>query len=102
MILKVRHDELNNVKNSIYKDKDILDGEIENLLKSAETLRGIWQGKDSTAFCNNFVNYANKMKNISITFQNIAHFIEQANKGYEERDEEFAHSLKMEASRYGR
>ena len=102
MELRVSHNELNNVKNTMFKDKDILDNEIEHLLKQINILRGIWQGKDSTAFCNNFEDYANKMKNVSITFENIGKFIETANKGYEEQDETFAHSLKMEASKYGR
>ena len=100
MILKVRHDELNDVSINLSKDQEDLESIIEDLLVQAESLKEVWQGKDSNEFYDNFVYYTNNMRNIATTFGNLSKFVDSANKGFQREDEEFAHDMRVEVSKY--
>ena len=97
MILKVNHDGLNNVSNTMKKDKDIFNAEIEKILANIKQLRTIWIGEDSNVFCNNFAEFANKMKRISKTLDVLSNVCYKTNNGYKEIDEEVSEELKREA-----
>ena len=100
MVVKVKHDELNEVSKVINKDSEAYDVEINNMLQAIEKLRGIWQGEDSETFCNNATEYITKMKNITRTMRNMTRVIDTANVGYEECDEAFGNALEAEAMNY--
>lgn len=100
MLLKVKHEELHDVLNTMVKDGDAYDTEIEKMLGEIEKLRTIWQGQDATVFCDNVHAYITKMKNIPIALRNMSTFIDKANNGYTEKDEEFSKELEKEAFNY--
>ena len=47
MVIKVKHDELNNVKDVMKKDGNAYDDEIKSMLDQIAILRTIWQGDDA-------------------------------------------------------
>lgn len=100
MILKVKHDELNNVKDVMVKDSELLDSEIKTLLEQIEKLRTIWQGQDATIFCNNVYEYINKMKTLPVTLRTMGKFINNINNQYTENDEAFGKELETEVDNY--
>ena len=100
MLLKVKHNELNQVSDTIKNDSEAYDVEIEKMLKNIETLKGIWQGDDADTFCENATEYITKMKNITVAMRNMNKVITAANKGYEDNDEAFGSALKVEAENY--
>jgi uncharacterized protein YukE len=97
MILKVRHAELNDVKNKIINDSNILDNEINNLLQYINELKSVWQGVDADTFCNESYNYINRMKGVSNCFKVLGNFIKDANCAYEENDNSLKKELEKEA-----
>ena len=100
MLLKVKHEELNNVTSVMVKDGETYDAEINKMLEQIEKLRTIWQGQDAEQFCNNVTNYITKMKNIPICLRNMSKFVNSANSGYTEQDESFSQELEVEANNY--
>lgn len=100
MILKVKHDELNNVKDVMVKDGELLDTEIETLLGQIDKLKTIWQGQDAEIFCNNVYEYINRMKTIPITLRTMGKFINNINNQYSENDEAFGKELETEVDNY--
>lgn len=100
MLIKTKFEELFNVKDELLKDKEKYNVEIDAMLKQVEKLRGIWQGQDAKAFCDNMHYYVSKMKNIPVTYENLSNVINTANKGYKESDEKFAKLLSVEANNY--
>lgn len=100
MLLKVKHEELRGVLNTMKKDGDAYDTEIEKMLSEIDKLRTIWQGQDATIFCDNVHAYITKMKNIPIALRNMSTFINKANNGYEENDESFSKELQTEVDNY--
>ena len=100
MLLKVKHSELREVKNVLVNDGELIDEEINNLRQQLEKLKGIWQGQDSDFFCNNLLNYFEKMKSIPNSMRTLADFINKANNRYAENDEMFTRELQMEVDNY--
>ena len=100
MLLKVKHEELDGVQKTMVKDGDSYDTEIDNILKQLDILKTIWQGQDSDIFMKHVVGYVEKMKNIPIALRNMSKFVDKANKGYTEKDEEFSKDLQKEATNY--
>lgn len=100
MLLKVRHEELYDVVNTMEKDGDAYDTEIDNMLKEIEKLRTIWQGQDAKIFCDNAQNYITKMKNIPVALRNMSTFTKKVNGGYSDNDESFSKELETEANNY--
>ena len=100
MVLKVSPGELRTVTDTMKKDKEEYEIEIEKMLSEIDKLRTIWQGTDATVFCDNVYNYVSKMKNITIALGNMSTFMNNANNGYTENDEEFSKELETEATNY--
>lgn len=100
MLLKVKHEELNNVSRVIKKDSEELDKEIDNLLEQVEILRTIWQGQDADSFCQNTSDYFSKMKSIPNCMRNISGFINNVDNTYKEKDEAFNRELRTEVDNY--
>ena len=99
MTLKVRHKELNDVKNVMLNDSERLDEEVNNLLRTIDELKVVWQGVDDS-FCLESYNYVNKIKNISNCFKVMGNFIGNANNSYEEKDNRLKNELEKEAHNY--
>lgn len=99
-VIKVKHEELKNVKNVMKNDGDSLDQELDALLKNIEKLRTIWQGQDSDFFCNNTLAYIDKMKKIPVAMRTISDFIDKADNGYSDHDEAFSRELQTEVDNY--
>ena len=100
MIIKVKHDELNNVKDVMTKDGNAYDDEIKSMLNQISILRTIWQGDDAKEFCDNAEEYFTKMKNIPIALRNMSRLINQVNRDFTEADEQFARELRTEVGNY--
>lgn len=100
MLLKVKHEELNNVTGVMVKDGEAYDTEIKNMLEQIDKLRTIWKGQDAEIFCDNVTNYITKMKNIPICLRNMSKFVNDVNNGYTEQDEAFSKELEVEANNY--
>jgi uncharacterized protein YukE len=100
MLLKVKHEELNNVTGVMVKDGEAYDTEIKNMLEQIDKLRTIWKGQDAEIFCDNVTNYITKMKNIPICLRNMSKFVNDVNNGYTEQDEAFGKELEVEANNY--
>jgi len=100
MLLKVKHDELKNVKDVMIKDSALLDDEINILKEQIEKLRTIWQGQDANMFCDNVYNYIERMKTIPASIRTLGDFINKANNRYAENDEMFSRELQTEVDNY--
>ena len=100
MVIKVKHNELKDVADTLIKDSEAYDTEINNMLSSIDTLRGIWQGVDADTFCDNVSEYLSKMNNITTAMRSMSKAITTVNGGYEAYDETFSDSLKAEAGNY--
>lgn len=100
MALKVRHKELNDVRNVMFEDASRLNEEVNNLLETIEELKVVWQGVDSDTFYNESYNYVSKIKNIVNCFNVMGNFIGNANNFYEEKDNKLKNKLEKEAHNY--
>ena len=100
MVIKVKHDILEDVSTTLVKDSEAYDAEITNMLKSIDTLRDIWQGEDATVFCDNVTEYISKMSNIPIAMRNMSNAITTIDSGYKAYDDTFSKTLMEEASNY--
>ena len=100
MIIKVKHDELKNVKDVMARDGNAYDEEIKSMLNQISILRGIWQGDDAKEFCDNAEDYFTKMKTIPIALRNMSRFIDSVDKDLTEADEQFARELRTEVGNY--
>ena len=97
MIVKVKHKELNDVKNKMFNDAERLNVEIDNLLQYLTELQGVWQGTDAEVFRDEAYNYINKMRGISECFNVMGNFINNANGTYEQSDNNLKKDLEKEA-----
>ena len=100
MIFKVKHNELNQVSNTLKTDGEAYSDEISNMLLQIEKLRCIWQGEDAEIFCDNVSNYISKMNNMTIAMKNMSNVITTANNGYELYEDAFGEAMKAEADNY--
>lgn len=100
MILKIKHEELKNVKDVMKKDASLLNDEIDILLEQTEKLKTIWQGQDADMFCNNVYEYLKKMKPIPACLNVLGDFINNINNKYTENDESFSKELQTEVDDY--
>lgn len=100
MVLKVKHEELNQVSNTIKTDSDACAVEIDNILSNIELLKEIWQGTDADTFYENFSIYVTNMKNLTAAMDNMSNIINVTNNGYRNCDEKFGEALKAEANNY--
>ena len=98
MLVRVKHNELNQFAKDISNNSSDLDIEIDNMLKELDVLKSVWQGQDSNIFYKNLYNYLNKMKLISHTMNVFSEFIVQSDKMYVEQDEAFARRLQQEVN----
>ena len=96
MEIKVKEDELNQVKRTMDKDAEDLASSIEQLTQQLEVLRGIWQGQDADKFFGNARDYFEKMKGIPNCMVNMGRFIDRANGDFNEGDESFSKELMTE------
>ena len=100
MNLKVKHNELNNVKKNLNANSEKLNTEIELWLNCIEKLRTIWQGDDANLFCDKAEGYVSRMKVISSSFDTIGNFIKEADDVYLEKDMKLKNNLEKEANNY--
>ena len=96
MLIKVKHEELKQVKDVMKKDGDLLDDEINVLLEQMEKLKTIWQGQDADVFYNHVYDYINKMKNIPNAMRHISEYINKANNRFADSDDAFSKQLQTE------
>ncbi len=102
VLIKVDHEELDVVRNSMKTDGELLSEEITNLMSELEKLRGIWQGVDADTFYNNVLNYLTKMKSIPAYLDVVNKFISRINDKYTDNDEAFSRELNTEVDDYER
>ena len=99
--LKVDPEELQLVRDSMDKDGDAFDKEIDKMLALNEKLREeCWAGEDATTWCNNFHNYLIKMKTLPQNIKQISNQVKQTGVAYTEKDYEFGDELNKEAINY--
>ena len=100
MIVKVKHNELNQVSDTLINDSEVLDTEFANMNTQIEKLREIWQGVDAEIFCDNMSNYISRMNNITVAMRNMSNAITTVDNGYKAYDDAFSDALKSEADKY--
>lgn len=96
MVIKIKHEELKQVKDVMKKDADLLVSEIDVLISQVERLKTIWQGQDSDVFYNHMMDYTNKMKNIPNAMTRISEYINKVNIRYTDSDRAFSRQLQTE------
>ena len=99
-MLKMDHEEIDSVKNTIDEDQTQLDDEITKMEAQLAKLRTIWQGQDADQFCNNFEEYLTKMKGIPVALRNVSSFVDKTNKNFQEKDKEFSSELNKEVDNF--
>lgn len=97
MNLKVKHNELNNVKDTVKSDAEKIDAEINYWISSIEKLKTIWQGEDATVFYNKATTYVQRMKVITECFRTMSEFMGDANVLYEDVDNSMKDELEKES-----
>lgn len=100
MILKVKHEELQKVKHTMIKDGNALNDEIKIMQDEMEKLKTIWQGQDASTFYDNVYGYLDKMKKIPASLIEMGNFINNMDRSYTERDQEFSKELQKEEDNY--
>jgi WXG100 family type VII secretion target len=100
MDIKVKHEELNNFQKKIDEGKEDLADLIKQMKEQNQILKTAWEGPDSTAFCDNFDYYLEKMDNLPIVLGNLSKFTKTYNKDIEEKDDSFKRELDKEATKY--
>ena len=96
MEIKVKHEELNKVKNTMIKDAEDFNSDIDKLIEQVRILKTIWQGQDADKFIANAEMFFEKMKGLPITMNAMGKFINKANGDFEEGDEAFSKELETE------
>lgn len=100
MIFKVKHNELNQVSDTIKRDSEDYSSEVDSMLKDIESLRSVWQGVDAEEFCDNMEVFLKNVKNIPTAMSNMSNAIKVIDKGYVDCDTIFGDALKAEANNY--
>lgn len=96
MVIKIKHEELKQVKDVMKKDADLLVGEIDILIAQIEKLKTIWQGQDANVFYNHMMDYTSKMKTIPAAMTRISEYINKVNNRYADSDRAFSRQLRTE------
>jgi WXG100 family type VII secretion target len=96
MDIKVKHEELGQVKRVMEKDAQDFDEDIRRLRESIDALHQIWQGQDADKFCKNAAMYFDKMRELPIAMGKMGLFIGKANGDFQEGDEAFSKELETE------
>ena len=99
-MIKMRHNEMDDVKRVMDNDEVELDDEIKKLEEQKEILKRIWQGQDADLFIKNFEEYLTKMKGVPVAIRNISRFMKKANGDFKNKDDEFSRELQKEADNY--
>lgn len=97
MKIKVEHAELKNVEKEIIEASTDLTSEIELWINNIEALGTIWQGIDAEVFRNKSLIYMEKLLDIPECYNEMASFISNSNKLYQESDENFKNDFVREA-----
>ena len=100
MIIKVGHNEINDVTKTLNQDQQDFDKEIDTMLGQIERMKGIWSGTDASIFYEKATEYIKNMKKITTTMKNISNFSDKANNGFIEVDQSFGKDLEEEANKY--
>lgn len=98
MLVRVKHNELNDFANTMDNNADDIALEIENMLQKLEELKSIWQGQDFNIFEEKLHNYLNHMKLIPYTLNVFGEFTRRADKMYSESDRQFAKKIEQEVN----
>ncbi len=94
MRINVKHEELKNVRKVMKKDQDLLEIEINSMLKNLEELMTIWKGEDADKFNNNAYNYFTRMKILPEALETIGNLINKIDDDYIESDKLFSNELR--------
>ncbi len=98
MLVRVKHNELNDFAKNVRNNSSDLELEIEKMLEQLEVLRGIWQGQDSDIFYKSAYNYLNSLKEITHTLNVFSEFIKRTDLMYIESDNQFARQMEQEVN----
>lgn len=96
MEIKVKEEELGQVKTTMEKDAEDLDSTILTVTQALEELRMIWKGQDADKFFANTKEYFEKMKGVPICMRNMGRFVGKANGDLMEGDKAFSKELETE------
>lgn len=96
MIVKVKFEELNEVKNTMLKDKNSFEIEVNRLLGAMEKLKTIWTGDDADMFYKNAYPYIKRMRVISEAIETLGNFIDGSAKQYVESERQNSSIMKSE------
>ena len=99
-MIKIRHGEVEDVRNVMDKDEVELDDEIKKMEEQKDILKRVWQGQDADLFIKNFEDYLTKMKGVPVAIRNISMFMKKANGDFKDKDDEFSKELDKEADNY--
>lgn len=102
MIIKADNDELENLSKRMQRDSDDFSIEIDKMISLINSLGPVWQGKDSDTFQKNATNYMEKMKAVPNSLTTLSSAVDLVNKGYIEKNEEFAKAIEEVKNRYAR
>jgi WXG100 family type VII secretion target len=100
MDIKVKHEELGQVKKVMEKDAEDFNSDIELLAEQVKILHEIWQGQDADIFYVNASEFFDKMKGLPVAMRAMGKFIGQANGDFQDGDESFSKELETEADEY--
>ena len=94
MELKARYDDIDIFCKKIGEDSESLNACLETMQNDIKELNTIWNGDDAKVFCEKFNNYLEKVKSISLAYNNIENSMKKANVLYKECDNNFAENIK--------
>lgn len=94
MKLKVKNEELNQVKEKL-DDKTVdLQKQLQNLLVQVNELKKVWQGEDAEEFYNKAEIYIKYLEVVPKIYAFLSTVIDGANKTYKQLDSEYAALMK--------
>jgi len=96
MEIKLKHEELGQVKKVMEKDAQEFDSDIMKLREQIDILGTIWQGQDAEIFCKHAAEYFDKMRELPVAMGKMGLFIGKANGNFQENDESFSKELETE------
>lgn len=98
MLVKVKHEELNNFAKDMEKNSGDLQTEIEKMLGQLDDLKNFCQGQYFDTFYESLYNYLNKMKDVPHAMNVMGEFTKRCDIMYMESDLSFAKQLQQEVN----
>ena len=101
MLIRANYNEMSDTSTKLKEKKDLLNEEVDNLLKYLEEVKENWEGSDRDVYVGKAEAYFNNIKQISGSIDNFATFMKYAGNSYEEKDTNWKSAVEEAGVNFG-